>query len=460
MAGLPLIIPHTFVHTRPYPNQINTAFTVKHHPIHFFRSFRATRQASLHRSRAGTQITMGKLEAGRRAAPRRGPARALSGVPPRRCKGRARTRASGTKLIHDPQGDDRRLEAQLKKMGLYAANTLGDGNCLFRALADQLYGSPDAHARIRAEVCTYLAQHEARYKAFVDTDEEESWETHLQQMAKHGTYGGHLELSAFANLHRRPIKIIQPGMVYVISHEDESPGAGAEGSSKRTRSKGKSTTLTSEPTDSNSSTNPLYLVYHQWEHYSSVRNLQGPHTGLPRVCEIRQVHPCEEDHFAPSGENTSEESHGESPVDCSPDNDSAKAFLDGSPEPEVDKSLQAQLDENCRLSQLKSIKNGYRECSPISATSGASQSSSASSHGTKTSDHPPWKLRPRSQHTPVYKAPVIQNGGKMSKKELRQARKRQARRQQLMHESDSKADVAHPWSNGIETACLFKELKV
>ena len=31
-----------------------------------------------------------------------------------------------------------------------------------------------------------------------------------------GTYGGHLELSAFAHFVRRDVKVIQPGLVYVI----------------------------------------------------------------------------------------------------------------------------------------------------------------------------------------------------------------------------------------------------
>lgn len=31
-----------------------------------------------------------------------------------------------------------------------------------------------------------------------------------------GTYGGHLELTAFAHLKKRDVKVIQPGLVYVI----------------------------------------------------------------------------------------------------------------------------------------------------------------------------------------------------------------------------------------------------
>lgn len=32
---------------------------------------------------------------------------------------------------------------------------------------------------------------------------------------------------------------------------------------------------------------PLYIVYHSWEHYSSVRNISGPHSGLPNIREVR-----------------------------------------------------------------------------------------------------------------------------------------------------------------------------
>ena len=41
-----------------------------------------------------------------------------------------------------------------------------------------------------------------------------------------GTYGGHLELTAFAHLKKRDVKVIQPGLVYVIewkSGADLSP---------------------------------------------------------------------------------------------------------------------------------------------------------------------------------------------------------------------------------------------
>jgi len=35
-------------------------------------------------------------------------------------------------------------------------------------------------------------------------------------MRENGTYGGHLELSSFAHMVKRDVKVVQPGLVYVI----------------------------------------------------------------------------------------------------------------------------------------------------------------------------------------------------------------------------------------------------
>jgi OTU domain-containing protein 3 len=45
----------------------------------------------------------------------------------------------------------------------------------------------------------------------------------ISQLILLGTYGGHLELSAFAHLKRKNVKVIQPGLVYVIEWDAGSP---------------------------------------------------------------------------------------------------------------------------------------------------------------------------------------------------------------------------------------------
>ncbi|WFD31542.1 ubiquitinyl hydrolase 1 [Malassezia sp. CBS 17886] len=280
------------------------------------------------------------------------------------------------------------LTAQLHAMGLYAADTMGDGNCLFRALSDQLLGYPRYHAQLRHEVgpprrathpqtCDQLSAFPGRYAGFVET--EKPFDEYVRGMRELGTYGGHLELSAFAHLKLKPIRIVQPGLVYVVSYDDGSAGArwesecrererarlaarggggegggeevgaggvrgsggaaGGEGGEeggrgveeegcsaataappsapppsapppsprsarearRRARAQRREQRAGSAPHPAAAAPDippparpletvgPLHIAYHNWEHYSSLRNLHGPHRGLPHVAEVRRA---------------------------------------------------------------------------------------------------------------------------------------------------------------------------
>ncbi|KAJ6507481.1 hypothetical protein DFH09DRAFT_1265046 [Mycena vulgaris] len=254
------------------------------------------------------------------------------------------TRSSKARLLSDPLQNTALLTEQLRSLGLYAAPTLGDGNCLFRALSDQLYGSPSRHPQLRKDVCDWIARHKARYEPFVEDDR--GLDVHLRCMRENATYGGHMELSAFAHLTRRNVKVIQPGLVYVIewaagapasptastsaaasasaSHGLLSPTSSLsslsslsqDGSERRSRRKVRFLSLSYCPAEADSlqdkdkekdkdkqrpdeedvinvdagvepdaEEGTIYVAYHDWEHFSSIRNLKGPHTGLPVVRE-------------------------------------------------------------------------------------------------------------------------------------------------------------------------------
>ncbi|KAJ7500759.1 hypothetical protein B0H11DRAFT_2155417 [Mycena galericulata] len=191
------------------------------------------------------------------------------------------TRSSKARLLSDPLQNTALLTEQLRSLGLYAAPTLGDGNCLFRALSDQLYGSPTRHAQLRKDVCDWIARHKARYEPFVE--DERGLDVHLKCMRENATYGGHMELSAFAHLTRRNVKVIQPGLVYVIEWAAGAPLSPTLPSSSTSASS--STAIANPNTTSTSTLSISASVYHDWEHFSSIRNLKGPHTGLPVVRE-------------------------------------------------------------------------------------------------------------------------------------------------------------------------------
>ncbi|CAE6526576.1 unnamed protein product [Rhizoctonia solani] len=221
---------------------------------------------------------------------------------------RPRTRGQRGKL-HDPAANTAELTAQLRSMGLYAAPTLGDGNCLFRALSDQIYGTPNEHLTLRKAICAFMAAHKERFEAFVDDDR--SWEQHISAMRNNGTYGGHLELTAFAQLKIVNVKVVQPGLVYVIEgaktdtfgpsastsaapEEEGTTSSKDKRKAKKERIKKKAAEKAAEEDhdddDEEGGSAPfpatVYVAYHDWEHFSSVRNLTGPHQGMPNVCEV------------------------------------------------------------------------------------------------------------------------------------------------------------------------------
>ncbi|KAG8714405.1 hypothetical protein FRC09_017668 [Ceratobasidium sp. 395] len=219
---------------------------------------------------------------------------------------RPRTRGQRPKL-HDPVANTAELTAQLRSLGLYAAPTLGDGNCLFRALSDQIYGTPNEHLPLRIEICNFMAAHPERFEAFVDDDQ--GLDRHLSAMRSSGTYGGHLELTAFAQLKALNVKVVQPGLVYVIEganldnfgppkestagadEDDAGPSSSREKrKAKKERMKKKPTMTMDEDEEDNTTQTPfpatVYVAYHDWEHFSSVRNLTGPHQGIPNVQEV------------------------------------------------------------------------------------------------------------------------------------------------------------------------------
>jgi len=69
-----------------------------------------------------------------------------------------------------------------------------DGNCLFRALADQLRGRPEDHGEIRQHVIDFIEAHETDFAPFVEDDEKFS--DYVHRMRNEGEWGGQQEICA------------------------------------------------------------------------------------------------------------------------------------------------------------------------------------------------------------------------------------------------------------------------
>mmetsp|Transcript_37760 Transcript_37760/g.63538 ORF Transcript_37760/g.63538 Transcript_37760/m.63538 type:complete len:183 (-) Transcript_37760:125-673(-) len=87
------------------------------------------------------------------------------------------------------------LQRKLDSYALRERQVAGDGNCQFRALADQVYDNSEEHAIIRRDVVAQLRQCPERYCGFVPG----SYEAYVAEMAQDGAWGDHVTLQAFAD---------------------------------------------------------------------------------------------------------------------------------------------------------------------------------------------------------------------------------------------------------------------
>ena len=82
-----------------------------------------------------------------------------------------------------------------------------DGNCLFRALSDQLHRDRGgSHDQIRSDICDYIEDNKNDFSVFLvleDDDEDAAdFESYIKTMREDGEWGGNLELVAAARIYR------------------------------------------------------------------------------------------------------------------------------------------------------------------------------------------------------------------------------------------------------------------
>ena len=95
------------------------------------------------------------------------------------------------------------LSKALKKMGLRIIKIAADGNCLFRAVAHQLYVDVTRHIDLRKECCEYMLVHRTHFCNFVDG----SFDEYIEKMKQETTWGGNLEITAMSEMCDRKITI-------------------------------------------------------------------------------------------------------------------------------------------------------------------------------------------------------------------------------------------------------------
>jgi OTU domain-containing protein 3 len=89
--------------------------------------------------------------------------------------------------------------------------TQADGNCFFRALSDQICGSEEGHAVLRALVIDFLSARRETFELLIDLEHFSSWENFIWKMGQHGTFVDGNVVTGTTMLLRRQIIIHQDG---------------------------------------------------------------------------------------------------------------------------------------------------------------------------------------------------------------------------------------------------------
>lgn len=105
--------------------------------------------------------------------------------------------------------------ATIGEVPLTVKNIRGDGNCLFRAISHQIYGTSEHHQMIREKVVEYMRIEKDFFRNFIiisdewvgDNDDESAHLKYFRDMNQLGTWGGDPEIQACVEIYNRPINL-------------------------------------------------------------------------------------------------------------------------------------------------------------------------------------------------------------------------------------------------------------
>ncbi|XP_051631034.1 OTU domain-containing protein 5 isoform X2 [Manacus candei] len=120
---------------------------------------------------------------------------------------------------------EHRFEKALReKKGFIIKRMKEDGACLFRAVADQVYGDQDMHEVVRKHCMDYLMKNADYFSNYVTED----FTTYINRKRKSTCHGNHIEMQAMAEMYNRPVEVYQYGTEPIntfhgIQHNEDEP---------------------------------------------------------------------------------------------------------------------------------------------------------------------------------------------------------------------------------------------
>lgn len=93
----------------------------------------------------------------------------------------------------------------LQKYNRKRFHVLGDGNCLFRAISHQLFGSDEIHFSVRSLLQRFENLNADIFSPFLMAVNKPTMEEHIKYIGNPCTWGTHLEMLAVATYYKLPV---------------------------------------------------------------------------------------------------------------------------------------------------------------------------------------------------------------------------------------------------------------
>lgn len=144
---------------------------------------------------------------------------------------------------------ERQFEQALKeKKGYVIKKMAQDGACLFRAVAEHVYGDQEMHSEVRRHCMDYMLKNADYFSQYVTED----FNGYIKRKRESHCHGNHIEMQAMCEIYNRTIEVYQYGTEPInIFHS-------------------------SYKTDYE----PIRLSYHNGVHYNAVLNPNKPSVGV------------------------------------------------------------------------------------------------------------------------------------------------------------------------------------
>ena len=158
------------------------------------------------------------------------------------------------KFITLNEDQEEKIKNNLEKLHFFIKKMGGDGNCMFRAVSDQVYGNEEYHDIIREKCMDYLLIEREFFSQFIEGGDKE-FDNYITMKRKSGVWGDDIELQAISEIYNRPIEIY----------------SGSNKPLKTFHENLKEFNLKEEDSEKKTiKISPIRVSYHGKEHYNSV----------------------------------------------------------------------------------------------------------------------------------------------------------------------------------------------